>query len=113
MRLEIMASSTAEILKELRNWLYDNNEREAADAVAHVARLRNFDLHPQQPSAQALETLIEQARDQLGDRAVLDILGWHGGTRLQDIALTHWAFVEAELRGAMSLPRGGAAIAAE
>lgn len=113
MRLEIMAGSTGEILKELRNWLYDNNERDAADAVAHVARLRNIDLRPKQPALHEMETLIEQARTHLGDAGTFDILGWHGGTRLQDIPTTHWSFVDAELRAAMSLPPKGEALATE
>lgn len=112
MRLEIIASSTAEILKELRDWLYDNNELDAADAVAHVAKIRKIDLEPLQPSAQEMQSLIEQARDLLGEAAVRDLLGWWGGTRLLDIAESDWFLLAGELRSAMSLPKAGEAIAA-
>lgn len=111
MRLEIIGTDTTEILRELRDFLHDNNEPDAADAVAHVARLRNIDLRPKQPALHEMETLIEQARTHLGDAGTFDILGWHGGTRIQDIATTHWSFVAAELRAAMSLPKEGQAIA--
>lgn len=104
MRLEIIGNNIAEILRELRNFLQDNNEPDAAAAVDHVARLRNIELRPPQPTLHDMEALINQARDQLGDAMVKDVMGWHGGLRLQDIAENHWAYLQAELRSAMSLP---------